>query len=170
MQAQIVNLLQDLKRDLALALIFISHDLSVVKHISDRIMVFYLGRTMEYGAASDLVRMPRHPYTRALIATAPVPDPAIERGREVTALKGELPSPLAPPSGCVFRTRCPIARPTCANEPPAMQVFAGDHVAACPFGERSKNRTSFGGLHYPSIPPLRASSHTCGIACLLRVV
>ena len=134
-QAQIVNLLQDLKRDLELALIFISHDLSVVKHISDRIMVFYLGRVMEQGAARDLVREPRHPYTRALIATAPVPDPAVERGRTVTALTGELPSPLAPPSGCVFRTRCPVVRPACAHEVPAMQAFGSDHVAACPYGE-----------------------------------
>ena len=107
-------------------------------------MVFYLGRTMEYGAASDLVRRPRHPYTGALIATAPVPDPAIERGREVTALKGELPSPLAPPSGCVFRTRCPIARPACAGEPPAMQAFGPDHVAACPFGEPSRGEAGLG--------------------------
>ena len=134
-QAQIVNLLQDLKRDLDLSLIFISHDLSVVKHIADRIMVFYLGRVMEYGAAHDLVRSPRHPYTQALIATAPVPDPAIERGREVTALKGELPSPLAPPSGCVFRTRCPIARPACAGEIPALREFGPAHAAACPYGE-----------------------------------
>ena len=134
-QAQIVNLLQDLKRDLGLALIFISHDLSVVKHISDRIMVFYLGRAMEHGPARDLVRSPRHPYTRALIATAPVPDPAIERGREVTALAGELPSPLAPPTGCVFRTRCPIVREACAGEAPAMQAWGRDHFAACPYGE-----------------------------------
>ena len=107
MQAQIVNLLQDLQRDLGLSLIVISHDLSVVEHIADRIMVIYLGRVMEHGAARDIVRVPRHPYTRALIASAPVPDPAIERGRRTTVLEGELPSPLAPPSGCVFRSRCP---------------------------------------------------------------
>ena len=108
-QAQIVNLLQDLKRDLDLSLIFISHDLSVVKHIADRIMVFYLGRVMEYGAAHDLVRAPRHPYTQALIATAPVPDPAIERGREVTALKGEP----AVASGATQRLRIPNPLPHC---------------------------------------------------------
>lgn len=107
-QAQIVNLLQDLQRDLGLSLIFISHDLGVVKHIADRIMVFYLGRVLEHAAAGELVAAPRHPYTRALIAAAPVPDPAVERGRQATGLGGELPSPLAPPSGCVFRTRCPI--------------------------------------------------------------
>ncbi len=131
-QAQIVNLLGDLKRDLGLSLIFISHDLGVVKHISDRIMVFYLGRSMEYGPAGDLVRGPRHPYTRALISAAPVPDPAVERLRRAELLEGDLPSPLAPPSGCVFRTRCPIARESCAHEDPAMRQYADGHFAACP--------------------------------------
>ena len=134
-QAQIINLLRDLKRDLDLALIFIAHDLSVVKHVSDRIMVLYLGRAMEHAAARDLVRTPRHPYTRALISAAPIPDPAVERRRRAIALKGDLPSPLAPPSGCVFRTRCPVARPSCANERPAMREFGSGHFAACPFGE-----------------------------------
>ena len=133
-QAQIINLLRDLKRDLGLSLIFIAHDLSVVKHISDRIMVFYLGRVMEYAAARDLVARPRHPYSRALIAAAPIPDPAVERGRRSDALSGELPSPLAPPSGCVFRTRCPVARAACAEERPALRDYGGDHLAACPFG------------------------------------
>ena len=131
-QAQIVNLLGDLKRDLGLSLIFISHDLGVVKHISDRIMVFYLGRAMEHGPAGDLVRGPRHPYTRALIAAAPVPDPAVERRRRGEPLEGELPSPLAPPSGCVFRTRCPIARGSCADELPVMRRYGDGHFAACP--------------------------------------
>ena len=134
-QAQIINLLRDLSRDLGLSLIFIAHDLSVVKHISDRIMVFYLGRAMEYAAARDLVARPRHPYSRALIAAAPIPDPKVERGRRSEALGGELPSPLAPPSGCVFRTRCPVARAACAEERPALRDFGGDHLAACPFGE-----------------------------------
>ena len=134
-QAQIINLLRDLKRDLGLALIFIAHDLSVVKHISDRIMVFYLGRAIEHADARDLVRAPRHPYTRALISAAPIPDPEVERRRRSTGLKGELPSPLAPPSGCVFRTRCPVARASCANERPAMRDYGNAHFAACPFGE-----------------------------------
>ena len=137
-QAQIINLLKDLKRDLGLSLIFIAHDLSVVKHISDRIMVFYLGRVMEYAAARDLVRSPRHPYTRALISAAPIPDPPVERRRRAVDLQGELPSPLDPPSGCVFRTRCPIARPACAGERPALRQYADDHLAACPFGERAQ--------------------------------
>ena len=131
-QAQIVNLLGALKRDLGLSLIFISHDLGVVKHISNRIMVFYLGRAMEFGPAGDLVRGPRHPYTRALISAAPIPDPAVERRRRAALLEGDLPSPLAPPSGCVFRTRCPIARQSCADESPAMRRYGDGHFAACP--------------------------------------
>ena len=144
-QAQIINLLRDLKRDLDLALIFIAHDLSVVKHISDRIMVFYLGRVMECAAARDLVRVPRHPYTRALISAAPIPDPAVERLRRATVLKGDLPSPLTPPSGCVFRTRCPVARPSCANELPAMRDFGNGHFAACPFAEPAHGEDAAGG-------------------------
>ena len=134
-QAQIINLLADLKGEFGLSLVFIAHDLSVVKHISDRIMVFYLGRVMEYANARDLVRSPRHPYTRALISAAPIPDPPVERRRRAVDLKGELPSPMDPPSGCVFRTRCPIARPDCAEERPSLRDFGGDHLAACPFGE-----------------------------------
>ncbi len=134
-QAQIINLLHELKRDLDLALIFIAHDLSVVKHISDRIMVFYLGRVMEHAPARDLIRSPRHPYTRALISAAPIPDPAVEHRRRGTVLMGDLPSPLTPPSGCVFRTRCPVARASCAIERPAMRDCGNAHFAACPFGE-----------------------------------
>ena len=144
-QAQIINLLRELKRDLGLALIFIAHDLSVVKHISDRIMVFYLGRVMEHAAARDLVRTPRHPYTRALISAAPIPDPEAERLRRPTVLKGDLPSPLAPPSGCVFRTRCPVARPSCASERPATRDFGNGHFAACPFGEPASGGAGTGG-------------------------
>ena len=133
-QAQIINLLRELQRDFGLSLIFIAHDLSVVKHISDRIMVFYLGRVMEYAAARDLVRTPRHPYTRALISAVPVPDPVVERASRRTILNGDLPSPLAPPSGCVFRTRCPIARQACSDAVPPMRGFGTGHFAACPFG------------------------------------
>ena len=132
-QAQVINLLGDLRRDLGIALIFIAHDLSVVKHVSDRIMVLYLGKVMESAVARDLVRTPRHPYTRALVAAAPIPDPAVERGRRRAVLGGDLPLPLAPPSGCVFRTRCPIARAACADDPPALRDLGPGHLAACPF-------------------------------------
>ena len=132
-QAQVINLLGDLRRDLGIALVFIAHDLSVVKHISDRIMVLYLGRVMESAAARDLVRTPCHPYTRALVAAAPIPDPAVERGRRPAVLGGDLPSPLDPPSGCVFRTRCPIVSEPCADDPPALRDLGHGHLAACPF-------------------------------------
>ncbi|NAZ37348.1 ABC transporter ATP-binding protein [Rubellimicrobium sp. CFH 75288] len=132
-QAQVVNLLRELRRDMGLAMIFIAHDLSVVRHVSDRILVMYLGRLMEIAPARALVAEPRHPYTQALIASVPIPDPVLERARTHPVLEGDLPSPLAPPSGCVFRTRCPKAREACAAEvPPAFEVGPA-HRAACLF-------------------------------------
>ena len=132
-QAQVVNLLARLQREMGLSMLFIAHDLSVVRHVSRRIAVMYLGRLVEIGPAADLVADPRHPYTRALIASIPVPDPVRERARVRTVLEGELPSPLDPPSGCVFRTRCPIARPACAAaRPPLVEEAPGRHVA-CPY-------------------------------------
>ncbi len=132
-QAQVVNLLKSLQTDFGLSLIFIAHDLSVVKHISDRILVLYLGRVMEYAPAKELIGAPCHPYTKALISAAPIPDPTVERGRKIRLLEGDLPSPLAPPSGCVFRTRCPIARESCAHTVPDLMEVRPDHTAACPF-------------------------------------
>ena len=131
-QAQIVNLLIKLKHELQLSLIFIAHDLAVVRHISDRVMVMYLGKVVEVADAEELYRQPRHPYSRALLSAIPVPDPDYKRERESKFLRGELPSPLNPPSGCAFRTRCPLADGKCAQEEPGLRsVGGGASYAAC---------------------------------------
>jgi oligopeptide transport system ATP-binding protein len=130
-QAQIINLLMRLQREFGLSLLFISHDLSVVRHISHRILVLYLGRMMEQASRDALYAAPRHPYTRALIAAVPIPDPRLERHKQRVALTGDLPSPLDPPSGCVFRTRCPLAIQRCADETPAVDDIAPGHRVAC---------------------------------------
>ena len=130
-QAQIINLLMRLQREFGLALLFISHDLAVVRHISHRVLVLYLGRTMEVAGRDRLYAAPRHPYTRALISAVPIPDPGLERRRQRLVLAGDLPSPLAPPSGCVFRTRCPLAIQRCADEVPAVEEVAPGHRVAC---------------------------------------
>jgi oligopeptide transport system ATP-binding protein len=130
-QAQVINLLMRLQADLGLSLIFIAHDLSIVRHISDRVMVLYLGKVMEVGSADDLYARPQHPYTQALLSAVPVPDPAQDPAARIVPLRGELPSPTNPPSGCVFRTRCPRAQARCATEVPAL--LGGDHQTACHF-------------------------------------
>jgi oligopeptide transport system ATP-binding protein len=129
-QAQIVNLLMDIQLDLGLSLLFIAHDLSVVRHISHRIMVMYLGRVVEIGDSDHVCDQPTHPYTRALIDAVPVPDPAVQKGAPHVAIRGDLPSPLDPPSGCAFRTRCPLADARCAEERPALREFEG-RIVAC---------------------------------------
>lgn len=128
-QAQVLNLLQDLQRDLGLTMLFVAHDLAVVDYLCDDVVVMYLGRVMERGPTSEVYARPRHPYTRALLSAAPVPDPRAPRSRIL--LKGDIPSPVNPPSGCVFRTRCPHAIDACAAAvPPAVGVGA-DHYVSC---------------------------------------
>lgn len=129
-QAQVVNLLQQLQREIGLSLIFIAHDLAVVKHISHRVLVMYLGHIVELGSCDEVYHSPQHPYTKALLSAVPVPDPDLEHNKKNQLLEGELPSPIDPPSGCVFRTRCPIAGTECASTRPAI---AGDfcHSVSC---------------------------------------
>ncbi len=128
-QAQVLNLLADLQRDLGLAILFVAHDLAVVEHLSHRTAVMYLGKIVETGPTERVFRDPRHPYTKALLASIPHPDP--ERPLTRSALEGEIPSPIAPPSGCRFRTRCLVAIDRCATEEPEMTVFGTGHTAAC---------------------------------------
>jgi oligopeptide transport system ATP-binding protein len=130
-QAQVVNLLRDLQARLALSYIFIAHDLAVVKFIATNVAVMYLGRIVEYADKPALFREPRHPYTQALLAAIPVPDPARKRHRLL--LEGDVPDPANPPSGCRFRTRCPHARPLCAQETPPLASDDGGHAVACHF-------------------------------------
>ncbi|MGL4609480.1 MAG: ABC transporter ATP-binding protein [Trueperaceae bacterium] len=128
-QAQVVNLLQDLKEELGLTLLFIAHDLAVVEYISDKVVVMYLGRVMEIAPAKELYRNPIHPYTQALLSAVPIPDPKVKRERVI--LQGDIPSPINPPSGCVFRTRCPIAVKECADVVPPLEEVSPGHFKAC---------------------------------------
>ncbi len=130
-QGQIINLLEELQRSYGLAYLFIAHDLAVVRHISMRVLVMYLGRIMEVAERDTLYREPLHPYTRLLLDAAPVPDPMVERARAPRLIQGELPSPLAPPSGCVFHTRCPMAGPECRAAVPELREIKPGHFAAC---------------------------------------
>ena len=130
-QAQIVNLLRQLQKEFGLALVFIAHDLAVVRHISHRIMVMYLGKCMEISTKQALYAQPRHPYTRALLSAIPVPDPERERSKVLMVLHGDLPSPLSPPSGCVFRTRCPQATAQCADTAPTLTSLDSSSQVAC---------------------------------------
>jgi oligopeptide transport system ATP-binding protein len=130
-QAQIINLLEELQARLGLTYLFIAHDLSVVRHISDRVAVMYLGRIVELADRKSLYDEPLHPYTRALLSAVPIPDPKIEAKRERTVLRGEVPSPLAPPGGCVFHPRCPIAVDRCSAETPPIREIRPGHSAAC---------------------------------------
>jgi peptide/nickel transport system ATP-binding protein len=132
-QAQIINLMLELQDRLGLTYLFIAHDLAVVRHISDRVVVLYLGRVMEVARSADLFERPLHPYTRYLISAVPIPDAAVERGRRHLQLAGEPPSAVSPPSGCRFRTRCPLAQPVCAEATPPLVEHAPGQFAACHF-------------------------------------
>jgi oligopeptide/dipeptide ABC transporter ATP-binding protein len=130
-QAQVINLLDELQDELGLSYIFVAHDLSVVRHVSDRIAVMYLGKLMELSPADELYFKPIHPYTSALLAAIPIPDPNENRSRERPVVGGEPPSPINPPSGCRFHTRCPRATDICSRVEPQLTEYAGGHMAAC---------------------------------------
>ncbi|QDJ12542.1 oligopeptide ABC transporter ATP-binding protein OppF [Mergibacter septicus] len=129
-QAQVVNLLKSLQKEMGLSLIFIAHDLAIVKHISDRVLVMYLGNAVELGAYDKVYHHTKHPYTKALMSAVPIPDPDLERGKEIQLLEGDLPSPINPPSGCSFRTRCPLADNNCSLEKPRL-MGENEHLVAC---------------------------------------
>ncbi|MBS0518737.1 MAG: ATP-binding cassette domain-containing protein [Proteobacteria bacterium] len=132
-RAQVINLLEDLKAEFGVSYLFISHDLSVVEHIADRVAVMYLGTIVEIGSRDRIWRQPQHPYTKALLAAAPIADPKLARTRTRTVLQGELPSPLEPPAGCPFHSRCPIAQARCKTERPVLRATGDSAQAACHF-------------------------------------
>ncbi len=144
-QAQIINLLEDLQAEFGLTYLFVAHDLAVVRHISDRVAVMYLGKIVELADRTTLYAEPVHPYTRALLAAVPIPDPELEAHRERFVLRGEVPSPLSPPSGCVFHPRCPMAIDRCRTDVPPLTAVGPGHWAACPVAQATMPSSSSGG-------------------------
>ncbi len=135
-QAQVMNLLEKLQAEFGLSYVFIAHDLSVVRHLSDRVAVMYLGKMVEVGTEDEIYERPTHPYTQALLSAVPVPDPTVRESKAIIRLQGDVPSPVSPPSGCRFRTRCWKAQDVCAQEVPLLQIRPGsDHPSACHFAE-----------------------------------
>ena len=150
-QAQIINLLDELQGDFGLTYLFIAHDLAVVRHISDRIAVMYLGSVVEVSPADELYSTPLHPYTISLLSAVPIPDPAVERRRETILLSGDLPSPANPPSGCRFHTRCPYVQPTrCRDQVPPLRPLLGAHTVACHWAEEIRG----GAIRPQERPPV----------------
>ena len=130
-QAQVINLLEDLQRELQLTYLFIAHDLSVVRHISNRIAVMYLGKIVELADRTELYANPKHPYTEALLSAVPIPDPAVESKRQRIILEGDVPNPAAPPTGCNFNTRCPHVMDICREQEPEFKDLGNGHYSAC---------------------------------------
>lgn len=140
-QAQVVNMLEDLQKDMGLTYLFIAHDLSMVKHISDRIGVMYLGKLVEVASSDELYENPLHPYTKALLSAIPIPDPEVTKSKQREVLKGDVPSPLNPPSGCRFRTRCKFATEKCAKDEPQLVDVGNGHMHACHYAVEIQNGT-----------------------------